>query len=92
VGPARRAEPHARGARRPSRSASVERLGRLKRFFSPHLAEAIVNGGADDPLKSHRREVTVVFIDLRGFTAFSETAEPEEVMACSASTTRRWAS
>ena len=60
--------------------SQVERLGRLKRFFSPHLAEAIVNGGADDPLKSHRREVTVVFIDLRGFTAFSETAEPEEVM------------
>jgi adenylate cyclase len=60
--------------------AMLERLGRLKRFFSPHLAEAIVNGGADDPLKSHRREVTVVFIDLRGFTAFSETAEPEEVM------------
>jgi len=40
-----------------------------------------VNGGADDPLKSHRREVTVVFIDLRGFTAFAETAEPEEVMS-----------
>jgi adenylate cyclase len=60
--------------------AQLERLGRLKRFFSPHLAEAIVNGGADDPLKSHRREVTVVFIDLRGFTAFAETAEPEEVM------------
>ena len=58
----------------------LERLGRLKRFFSPQLAEAIVNGGADDPLKSHRREVTVVFIDLRGFTAFAETAEPEEVM------------
>ncbi len=58
----------------------LERLGRLKRFFSPHLAEAIVNGGADDPLKSHRREVTVVFLDLRGFTAFAETAEPEEVM------------
>jgi class 3 adenylate cyclase len=60
--------------------AQLERLGRLKRFFSPHLAEAIVNGGADDPLKSHRREVTVVFLDLRGFTAFAETAEPEEVM------------
>src|SRR4030095_14935864 len=59
----------------------LERLGRLKRFFSPQLAEAIVNGGADDPLKSHRREVTVVFIDLRGFTAFAETAEPEEVMS-----------
>ena len=58
----------------------LERLGRLKRFFSPHLAEAIVSGGAEDPLKSHRREITVVFIDLRGFTAFAETAEPEEVM------------
>jgi class 3 adenylate cyclase len=60
--------------------AQLERLGRLKRFFSPQLAEAIVSGGAEDPLKSHRREVTVVFLDLRGFTAFAETAEPEEVM------------
>jgi adenylate cyclase len=58
----------------------LERLSRLKRFFSPQLAEAIVSGGADDPLKTHRREVTVVFLDLRGFTAFAETAEPEEVM------------
>ena len=58
----------------------VEQLTRLKRFFSPHLAELIIRGGADDPLKTHRREVTVVFLDLRGFTAFAETAEPEEVM------------
>ncbi|WP_213956531.1 adenylate/guanylate cyclase domain-containing response regulator [Variovorax sp. dw_954] len=58
----------------------LENLGRLKRFFSPQLAELIVAGGADDPLKSHRREITVVFLDLRGFTAFTETAEPEEVM------------
>jgi adenylate cyclase len=58
----------------------LERLGRLKRFFSPQLAELIVAGGADDPLQTHRREVTVVFLDLRGFTAFAETAEPEEVM------------
>ena len=58
----------------------LERLGRLKRFFSPQLAELIVAGGADDPLKTHRREVTVVFLDLRGFTAFAETAEPEELM------------
>ncbi len=58
----------------------LERLGRLKRFFSPQLAELIVAGGADDPLKTHRREVTVIFLDLRGFTAFAETAEPEEVM------------
>jgi class 3 adenylate cyclase/CheY-like chemotaxis protein len=60
--------------------SQLERLGRLRRFFSPQLAELILAGDADDPLKSHRREVTVVFIDLRGFTAFAETAEPEEVM------------
>ncbi|HSE94612.1 MAG TPA: response regulator [Methylomirabilota bacterium] len=59
----------------------LERLGRLKRFFSPQLAEAIVAGGAEDPLRTHRREITVVFLDLRGFTAFAEAAEPEEVMA-----------
>ncbi len=58
----------------------LERLSRLKRFFSPQLAELIVAGGAEDPLKTHRRDVTVVFPDLRGFTAFAETAEPEEVM------------
>jgi class 3 adenylate cyclase/CheY-like chemotaxis protein len=60
--------------------AQLERLSRLKRFFSPQLAELIVRGGAEDPLTTHRREVTVVFLDLRGFTAFAETAEPEEVM------------
>ena len=58
----------------------LDRLGRLKRFFPPQLADLIVAGGAADPLKSHRREVTVVFIDLRGFTSFAEAAEPEEVM------------
>ena len=58
----------------------LERIGRLKRFFSPQLAEAIVGGGAVDPLRSHRCEITVVFLDLRGFTAFTETADPEEVM------------
>ena len=59
----------------------LDRLGRLKRFFSPQLADMIVAGDAEDPLRSHRREVTVVFLDLRGFTAFAETAEPEEVMS-----------
>ncbi|HLC40099.1 MAG TPA: response regulator [Methylomirabilota bacterium] len=58
----------------------IERLGRFKRFFSPQLAELIVSGDAEDPLRSHRREITVVFLDLRGFTAFAETSEPEEVM------------
>ncbi|HTR57637.1 MAG TPA: response regulator [Casimicrobiaceae bacterium] len=60
--------------------AEIERIGRLRRFFSPQLAELIVSGGADDPLKSHRRDITVVYVDLRGFTAFAESAEPEEVM------------
>ena len=60
--------------------AQLERLSRLKRFFSPQLAELIVDGGAEDPLRTHRREITVAFLDLRGSTAFMETAEPEEVM------------
>ena len=60
--------------------AQLERVGRLKRFFSPQLAELIVAGGAADPLQTHRRELTVVFLDLRGFTGFAETADPEEVM------------
>jgi class 3 adenylate cyclase len=59
----------------------VESLNRLKRFFSPQLAEAIVSGGADDPLKTHRREITVIFLDLRGFTAFAGATDPEEVMS-----------
>jgi adenylate cyclase len=59
----------------------LERLERLKRFFSPQLAELIVSGDAEDPLKTHRREITVVYLDLRGFTAFAETSEPEEVMS-----------
>lgn len=58
----------------------LERLSRLKRFFSPQLAEKILAGGVDDPLLTHRREVTAVYIDLRGFTAFTGAAEPEEVM------------
>ena len=61
--------------------AELERVGRLRRFFSPQLAQAILSGGAEDPMPSHRREVTVVFCDLRGFTAFAELSEPEEVMA-----------
>ncbi|HEV8718040.1 MAG TPA: response regulator [Candidatus Binatia bacterium] len=60
--------------------AELERVGRLKRFFSPQLAELVVSSEGERLLESHRREITVVFCDLRGFTAFSETAEPEEVM------------
>jgi adenylate cyclase len=58
----------------------LEGLSRLRRFFSPQLAEAILKGGTSDPLVTHRREIVVVFLDLRGFTAFAETSEPEEVM------------
>jgi adenylate cyclase len=61
--------------------AQLERMGNLKRFLSPQLAELILAGDAEDPLKTHRREVTVVFLDLRGFTAFAEVSEPEEVMS-----------
>ena len=57
----------------------VERLNTLRRFVTPQLAEVLLAGG-DDILRSHRREITVLFCDLRGFTTFSETAEPEEVM------------
>jgi adenylate cyclase len=58
----------------------IERMGRLKRFLPPQVAELVLSSGDDRILESHRRDVTVVFCDLRGFTAFSETAEPEEVM------------
>ena len=58
----------------------VERLSLMERFVPPQLAEVIAAGGMD-MLKSHRREITVLFCDLRGFTPFSETAEPEDVMA-----------
>jgi adenylate cyclase len=58
----------------------LERLSELKRFFSPQLMEAILSGGTDNPLISHRREITVVFLDLRNFTAFAESSEPEDVM------------
>jgi len=57
----------------------LERMNRLKRYLSPQIAETIL---ADDEnlFKTHRREITIVFLDLRGFTAFSDSAEPEEVM------------
>ena len=59
--------------------AQLQRLGRLKRFFSPQVAEAIVAGG-EGILEPHRREITAVFLDLRGFTAFTDRADPEEVL------------
>jgi class 3 adenylate cyclase/CheY-like chemotaxis protein len=59
----------------------LERLARLRRFLAPQLAEVIASDQHEQVLESHRREVTVVFCDLRGFTAFAETTEPEEVTA-----------
>jgi adenylate cyclase len=58
----------------------LERISRLRRFLAPQLAEVIVSGQQEQLLESHRREVTVVFCDLRGYTAFAEATEPEELM------------
>jgi adenylate cyclase len=60
--------------------SEIARMNRLKRFLAPQVAE-LVSSGDDSVLSSHRREVTVFFCDLRGFTAFSESAEPEDVIA-----------
>ncbi|MCA9829814.1 MAG: response regulator [Dehalococcoidia bacterium] len=57
----------------------VARLSKLRRFLPPQIVDLIVSGG-EEQLSSHRRDITVVFCDLRGFTSFSETAEPEDVM------------
>jgi class 3 adenylate cyclase len=59
----------------------IERMNRLQRFLSPQIAKLILSAGDDRVLESHRRAITVVFCDLRGFTAFSELTEPEEVMS-----------
>jgi class 3 adenylate cyclase len=58
----------------------LQRMKRLRRFLSPQVAELVINSGDDSFLGSHRREIVVVFCDLRGFTAFAESSEPEEVM------------
>lgn len=60
--------------------SQLERMGRLRRFLAPQLAELIVDSGDESFLESHRREIVVVFCDLRGFTPFAEASEPEEVM------------
>ena len=58
----------------------IARMNRLRRFLPPQVVDIVLSGGEEDALATHRREVTLVFCDLRGFTAFAETAEPEEVM------------
>ncbi|MBI3759458.1 MAG: hypothetical protein HY269_06845 [Deltaproteobacteria bacterium] len=59
----------------------IERMGRLRRFLPPQVADLIVSSGAEKQLESHRREITALFCDLRGFTGFSESSDPEDVMA-----------
>jgi GAF domain-containing protein len=59
----------------------IERMGRLRRFLPPQVADLIVASGSEKQLESHRREITALFCDLRGFTGFSESADPEDVMA-----------
>jgi len=59
----------------------IEKVGRLKRFLAPQLAEMIVSSGDEGVLESHRRDIVVVFCDLRGYTSFAEIGEPEEVWA-----------
>lgn len=68
-------------ARVAAQLGELERASRLKRFLAPQLAELIVSGGDESLLDSHRRDIVVAFCDLRGYTAFAETAEPEEVIA-----------
>jgi len=59
----------------------IERVGRLKRFLAPQIVDTIVSSGGETILEHHRRDIVVLFCDMRGFTAFSETGEPEDVMA-----------
>jgi class 3 adenylate cyclase len=59
----------------------IERMGRLRRFLPPQVADLIVASGTEKQLESHRREITALFCDLRGFTGFSEASDPEDVMA-----------
>jgi class 3 adenylate cyclase len=59
----------------------IERMGRLRRFLPPQVADLIVASGTEKQLESHRREITALFCDLRGFTGFSESSDPEDVIA-----------
>ena len=59
----------------------IERTSRLRRFLPPQVADLIVASGTEKELESHRREITALFCDLRGFTGFSESSDPEDVMA-----------
>ena len=66
----------------------IERMSRLRRFLPPQVADLIVASGSEKQLESHRREITALFCDLRGFTGFTESADAEDVMACCATIMR----
>jgi adenylate cyclase len=65
----------------PTEWAKSKRMTRLRRFLPPQLADLIVASGSEKQLESHRREITALFCDLRGFTGFTESADAEDVMA-----------
>ena len=67
----------------------IERMSRLRRFLPPQVADLIVASGSEKQLESHRREITALFCDLRGFTGFTESADAEDVMALACATTMR---
>jgi adenylate cyclase len=69
------------GQRVADQVGEIERMSRLRRFLPPQVADLIVASGAEKHLESHRREITALFCDLRGFTGFSESSDPEDVMA-----------
>ena len=72
---------HQLGQRVADQVGEIERMGRLRRFLPPQVADLIIASGAEKQLDSHRREITALFCDLRGFTGFSESSDPEDVMA-----------
>src|SRR5262249_16626249 len=61
--------------------SEIERMGRLRRFLTPQVADLIIASGTEKQLASHRREITALYCDLRGFTGFSEISDPEDVMS-----------
>jgi adenylate cyclase len=69
------------GQRVAEQVGEIERMSRLRRFLPPQVADLIVASGTEKQLESHRREITALFCDLRGFTGFSESSDPEDVMA-----------
>jgi class 3 adenylate cyclase/putative methionine-R-sulfoxide reductase with GAF domain len=69
------------GQRVTDQVSEIERMGRLRRFLPPQVADLIVASGTEKQLESHRREITALFCDLRGFTGFSESSDPEDVIA-----------